>query len=67
MKDFGGFLVTVLQDDDIGKRYHLVGRNNEREILVPTAFVKRFERDESWRGGMIMQYAKTVKNKYQIG
>lgn len=63
MNNFGGFFVTVLQDDDIGKRYHLDGRNNEREILVPTAFVERFERDDSWRSGLIMRYAKTVKNK----
>jgi hypothetical protein len=63
MNDFGGFQVTVLQDDSVGKKYFLCGSNDDRELFVPRPFVERFERDEIWRSGMVMQYAKTVKNK----
>lgn len=63
MKNFDGFQVSVLQDDNSGRKYLLSSSVNDRELLVPKIFINRFEKDQSWRNGMITKYAKTIRNK----
>ncbi len=63
MKNFDGFQVSVLQDDNSGRKYLLSSSVNDRELLVPKIFIDRFEKDQSWRNSMITKYARTIRNK----
>lgn len=63
MTNKADFTGETIQESDSSITYMFSTERSDRQLTVPKLFVDRFLRDQNWRGGMFMQYAKTVRNK----